>query len=624
MVIAMENDRLPYLREKTKTLTLAPGCYLMRNKQGLIIYVGKAKSLKKRVTSYFRQSADHLPKVEKMVSQVYDYDYIVTDSEFEALVLECSLIKQHSPKYNILLKDDKGFHYIRISSGSWGRISAAKQTADDGATYIGPYVSSFAVTQVVEEANTAFRLPNCSRQFPQDFKKGRPCLNYHIKRCMGVCSGRISEREYAETLSQAIAYMRSDSASTIKLLTEQMEEASEQLQYERAARLRDRIEAIRRISEHQKVMYNSIPDQDVVALAQGPEQAYAVVLHFRGHRLVDKESFPLGEQEALTDAREEFLVRYYSAEREIPHQVSLDGEVQDRELVERFLSERAGRKCILHLPQRGEQVRVVEMAKTNAAELIGQESGRVGKDIAALDELARLLGLGKAPEYIEAYDISNLGSSSMVAGMVVFEKGKPLKSAYKRFAIKSLEEQNDYGAMSEVITRRLNRYFEQKETGQGFGRLPDLILLDGGKGHVATIAPILEASGLKVPLYGMVKDDRHRTRAIAESGGEIAVTSHKAAFHLLTRIQDEVHRFAIEYQRAKHQKTGFSSTLSTIEGVGPKRAMALMRQMKTLRAIREADAATLAQVPGMTRTAAQKVYEYFHPPEKQDEPRETC
>ncbi|MFA9381478.1 MAG: excinuclease ABC subunit UvrC, partial [Acetanaerobacterium sp.] len=306
------NDRLPFLRDKTKTLTASPGCYLMRGKQGEIIYIGKAKNLKKRVTSYFRQCADHLPKVEKMVSQVQDYDYIVTESEFEALVLECSLIKQHSPKYNILLKDDKGYHYIRISGDKWGRISATKQMVDDGATYIGPYVSSFAVTQAVEEANTAFRLPTCSRRFPQDFKKSRPCLNYHIKRCMGVCKGVISEQEYEETLSQAISFLRSDSANTIHLLTEQMEQAAQDLLFERAARLRDRIEGIRRINEHQKVMYNDTPDQDVIALAQGREQAYAVVLKFRGHRLVDKESFPLGEIEGLDAARGEFVVRYYS------------------------------------------------------------------------------------------------------------------------------------------------------------------------------------------------------------------------------------------------------------------------------------------------------------------------
>lgn len=608
----MENPRLPFLREKTRTLTSSPGCYLMKNKQGEIIYIGKAKNLKKRVTSYFRKGADHLPKVEKMVSQVYDYDYIVTESEFEALVLECSLIKQNSPKYNILLKDDKGYHYIRISGEKWGRISAAKQIADDGATYIGPYVSSFAVTQAVEEANTAFRLPTCSRRFPNDFKKGRPCLNFHIKRCMGVCKGNISEEEYSQTLAQAISFLRNDSAGTIRTLTEQMERAADNLQFELAARLRDRIEGIRKINEHQKVMYTDTPDQDVIALAQGNEQAYAVIIKFRNHRLVDKQSFPLGEIEGLNAARSEFIVRYYSGNNEIPRQISLDGEVEDAALIERFLSERAGRKCVLHLPQRGEQVRLVEMAKTNAAELIGQESGKTGKDVAALDELARLLGLAKAPEYIEAYDISNLGSSSMVAGMVVFEHAKPLRSAYKRFSIKTLTEQNDYGAMSEVIQRRLARYEQEKETGKGFGRLPDLILLDGGKGHVSVITPIVQASGLAIPVFGMVKDDRHRTRAIAADGGEISVSAHKNAFMLLTRIQDEVHRYAIEYQRLKHKKTGFASTLSEIEGIGPKRAAALLKGMKTLKAIKEADVDTLAAVPGMTRPAAQKVYDYFH------------
>ncbi len=608
----MENERLPYLRDKTKTLTTAPGCYIMRNKQGEIIYIGKAKNLRKRVTSYFRKNADHLPKVEKMVSNVYDYDYIVTDSEFEALVLECSLIKQNSPKYNILLKDDKGYHYIKISDKNWGRISAAKQIVDDGATYIGPYVSSFAVMQAVEEANTAFRLPTCNRKFPQDFKKGRPCLNFHIKRCMGVCSGRISQQEYAETLSQALDFLRSDSANTIKILTEKMEDASERMDFERAAQLRDRIQAIQRINEHQKVMYNNTPDQDVIALSQNTVQACAVVIKFRNHRLVDKESFMLGEIESITAARSEFVVRYYSGEREVPRQISLDGEVEDAELTERFLSERAGRKCVLHFPQRGEQARLVEMAKTNASELIGQQSGATGREVAALDELARLLGLSKTPEYIEAYDISNIGSSDMVAGMVVFENGRPLKSAYKRFSIKTLTEQNDYGAMSEVLSRRLARYFEEKESGKGFGRLPDLILLDGGKGHVSTIQPIIEQSGLAIPLFGMVKDDRHRTRAIATNGGEIAVSAHRNAFTLITRIQDEVHRFSIEYQRSKHKKAGLESSLTKIEGIGPTRATKILRHFKTMRAVKEASVEAILEVPGMTRPAAERVYHTFH------------
>lgn len=608
----MENERLSTLREKTKTLTTEPGCYIMRNKQGEIIYIGKAKNLRKRVTSYFRKNADHLPKVEKMVSHVYDYDYIVTDSEFEALVLECSLIKQNSPKYNILLKDDKGYHYIRISGKNWGRISAAKQLVDDGAIYIGPYVSSFAVMQAVEEANTAFRLPSCNRRFPQDFKKGRPCLNFHIKRCMGVCTGKISEQEYAETLSQALDFLRSDSANTIKILTEKMETASERMDFERAAQLRDRIQAIRRINEHQKVMYTNTPDQDVIALSQNTVLASVVVIKFRNHRLVDKESFMLGEIESIVSARSEFIIRYYSGDREIPKQISLDGELEDMVLTERFLTEKAGRKCLLHLPQRGEQARLVEMAKTNASELLGQQSGASGREVAALDELARILNLPKTPVYIEAYDISNIGSSDMVAGMVVFENGRPLKSAYKRFSIKTLSEQNDYGAMSEVLSRRLARYFEEKESGKGFGRLPDLILLDGGKGHVSTIQPIIEQSGLNIPLFGMVKDDRHRTRAIATNGGEIAISAFRNAFTFITRIQDEVHRFSIEYQRTKHKKSGMESSLTKIEGIGPVRAAKLMRHFKTMHAIKEASVELLLQVPGMTRPAAERVYHTFH------------
>ncbi len=610
----MQNDRLPYLREKTLQLPMLPGIYKMKNKAGEIIYIGKAKLLRNRVSSYFRGVERHTPKVYKMVEKVYDFDYIVTESEFEALVLECSLIKEYSPKYNILLKDDKGYFYVKVTQGDWGRITAVKQKLDDDALYLGPYTSNYIVRETVDEANKVFRLPTCNRKFPQDFGKGRPCLNYHIQQCMGVCRGKISKEEYQEALAQALEFIRTGGESSLRVLTQQMEQAAEALNFEKAARYRDRINAIRRVHERQRIILDRVEDQDMMAFVRDDSRVCAAVLKFRESRLQDKEDFLLGETMELPQVRRDFLLQYYGNGRDIPKLIGLDGPCEEQELVEQYLTGLARRKVSIRIPQRGDKSHLVELASTNAAQRLALESQsrRTVREVAALEELSRLLGLPKPPKYIEAYDISNIGSATVVAGMVVFEDGKPLKSAYKRFTIKTVEGTDDYASMAEVLTRRLERYRQEEGTDSTFARLPDLILLDGGKGHVATIEPLIRSMGFAIPVFGMVKDDRHRTRAIAKDGGEIAIASNRSAFTLVSAIQEEVHRYAITYARSKHKRGALSLALTQVPGIGPAKSKALFAQFKTLKAMGEATVQELAQIKGMSEPLAQRVYDFLH------------
>lgn len=614
----MDAQILKSLKEKVHKLPMQPGVYIMKDKNNTVIYVGKAKKLKNRVSSYFRAIDHHLPKVYKMVQNVVDFDYIVTDSEFEALVLECSLIKLHNPKYNILLKDDKGYSYIKITNEPFPRIVSDKNHLDDGSEYIGPYMSGFVVNQTVDEVNKVFQLPTCSRKFPAEFGKGRPCLNYHMKLCMGLCQGKVTQNEYAEIIAQAKNYIHNGGDLTEEL-TRKMEECAEKLEFEKAARYRDRIMAIRKIGDKQKVIFSKVENQDVLGFVATDNNSVCSMLIFRGGRLVDKQDYLLGEPGALDEMRREFIAQYYTTPDRIPQLVTVDGEVADQELLAGLLSDRLGRKVTIHIPQRGEQARLVEMALKNCAQTLSHETDKTGREIAALDELAKTLGMETPPSYIEAYDISNFGAATKVAGMVVFENGKPLRSAYKKFTIKTVEGTDDYASMQEVIGRRLARYEQEKDTGRGFGRLPDLILLDGGQGHLNAVQPILEAFGLKIPMYGMVKDDRHRTRAIASDGGEISISAHKRAFNLVTAIQDEVHRFSITYSRSKHRKSGLESVLTGIPGIGKTRAAALYRHFKTVKAISAASEEDLLAAPGMTRPAAEAVYGYFHPAESAPE-----
>lgn len=609
-----QEEKKKELRRKAMKLPLTPGVYIMHDKSGEIIYIGKAKALKNRVSQYFGSEKNHEPKVRRMVANVDWFEYILTDSEFEALVLESSLIKQNQPKYNILLKDDKGYSYIRVSGGAWPRITEVKKIENDGAKYIGPYLSSWSIKETIDAARKIFKLPDCTRKFPQDFGKGRPCLNYYIKQCCAPCRGRVSEEEYNEAFQEALDFIKGGDSTSVKSLTAKMEKAAENMEFELAARLRDRIAAINKMKDKQKVVASRAEEQDVFALARGDTHTAFEVFRFTGSKLSDRESFLTEGCQPDPEARSEFLRQYYAIRDRIPPLIVIDGDVEDEELITRWLSEKRGKSVKLLVPQRGDQYQLVQMCRSNAAEHIARHTGTSGRDASALDELRRLLGLEKAPAYIESYDISNQQGADNVAGMVVFENGRPLKSAYRKFKIKTVTGQDDYGSMREVIRRRFEEYKTLSAQGEteGFARLPDLILLDGGKGHVAAIQPLLDEMGITVPLFGMVKDDKHRTRAIALTGGEIAINSNRRAFTLVSTIQDEVHRFAIGYHRQQRKKSSISSTLTSIEGIGETRARALMKHFKTVTAVSEADLAELEGAPGMTKPAAMRVYEFFH------------
>lgn len=609
------NERLDYLREKTYLLTTSPGVYQMKDKSGHIIYIGKAKNLRNRVSSYFARTPNHTPKVAKMVENVYDYDFIVTGSEYEALVLECSMIKQHSPKYNILLKDDKGYSYIRISPPPYSRITAEMQKPATG-ELLGPYTSSFVAKQTAAEANRVFMLPSCHKKFPRDIGKGRPCLNYHIKRCMGVCMGNITEDEYGRIIDEAVDYMKSGSAASVEKMTRQMNEAAERLDFELAARLRDRIGAVTRAADNQNIIEERLPDSDAVAIARNGGEICAAVIMYRAGRLFDRAEFFLGDEMSIDGeggeeaAMEEFLAQYYSGGREIPRNVILGTEVENAENLQRLLRERSGRAVDVLEPKRGRLFRLAEIAKSNAEEYLSIRVGRTAGEIAALETLAKMLGLKETPLYIESYDISNLGSADMVAGMVVFENGRPSKKNYKKFSIKENLVQNDLACMQEVIRRRFNHYLDPDETDEGFKRMPDLILLDGGKNQLAAVSEVLWEMNIDVPVFGMVKDNNHRTRAITGDGGEISISDTKPAFMLVTRIQDEVHRFSIGYQRKKHRRSAFELGITQVKGIGEKKALKLLTKFKTTENLKNATAEEIAAAAGVSREIAENVCEF--------------
>ena len=619
------------LYKKACMLPLLPGVYIIRDKTDTIIYIGKAKRLRIRVSQYFREGVPHDAKVTQMINHAFAFDVIVCQSEFEALVLEASQIKAHTPKYNILLKDDKGYHYIRVGGGEYGKITACHQPQKDGARYLGPYISGYVVKQTVDEVNKVFLLPTCNRNFPQEIGKQRPCLNYHIKQCMAPCSGKISPQEYAEALEEAVSFLKGSSANIQKILTQKMMQAAEAMQYEKAARYRDRIRAIQGLAENQKVVSIRYEEEDVIALVQSSVKCCAVVLQFRDYRLVDKEYFMLDElsefaqNASLTDSKEQavepmmqelrtqFVLRYYDMKQQVPKAVVLDGPPSCQQELEEYLCQKAQRSVQLLLPQKGDQMKLLQMAKENASQQIAEQTRRTSREISALDELARLLGLHQVPNYIEAYDISNIGSETIVAGMVVFEGGRPLKGAYRKFSVRSVVgKPDDYASMREVLTRRLERYEQHKQEGVGFGRLPDLILLDGGRGHVAAVKPLVRQMGFDIPIFGMAKDDRHRTRTIATEDGELSVSSFRAAFDLLTSIQDEVHRFSIGYSRSKHASRAMESVLRSVEGIGEKRAKNLFLRFRTLKAMEAATVEQLEETPGMTHLTALNLYRYLH------------
>lgn len=598
------------LRRKAMALPLTPGVYIMKNKDKKIIYIGKAKALKNRVSSYFGSHSNHSLKVIRMVENVDDFDYILCDTEFEALVLECSLIKQHMPKYNILLKDDKGYNYIKITKEEFPRISECKQMDDDNATYIGPFISNFSVKNAVEETLKIFKLPTCNKKFPRDYNKSRPCLNGFMGNCCALCNGRISKEEYVASVEDAVAFLKGGSAAAVREMTAKMQEYSENLEFEKAAKLRDRIKAIKNLDEKQKVVSINVPEEDVFALVNSTKKACFNVIRFQNGKLTDSEHWLIDSVDDLPQARLELIERYYSMRDRVPSRIAVDGEIADEDLLHQYLESLRKKKVELIHPQKGEHLAIVNLCIKNANEHLAQNQGRLGREMAALEELGNLLGLTKAPEYIESYDISHTFGADNVAGMVVYHNGRPMKKAYKRFSIKGFDGQNDVGSMNEVLTRRFKHYYEDDDDST-FKILPDLILLDGGQPQVNAVLPVIRQMKLDVPIFGMVKDNKHRTRAIAYDGGEIEINSHRAAFTLVSSIQEEVHRFAITYHHKKHQKSSFSTSLTNINGIGDKKAKALLKHFKTISAIKSSSVDDLLQVKGISKKNAQDIVSYY-------------
>ena len=605
------------LYQKAKMLPLLPGVYIIRDQRDVIIYIGKAKRLRTRVSQYFREGVPHDAKVTQMIEHAFAFDVIVCQSEFEALVLEASQIKAHTPKYNILLKDDKGYSYVKITKEDYPRISAVLQKEDDGAEYIGPYTSSFAVREMVETAQDAFLLPRCNRRFPQDIGKGRPCLNAHIGKCMAVCSGRISKESYQQAVQGAVRMIRHGKKDIVKQLEQRMEEAAERLDFEQAALLRDQIAAIQQGSAGQKVVISEDTEMDVIAFAASQRSSCAAILRYRQGRLTDKREFLFRDTWDLNQLREEFLPRYYLDGEEIPKVIAVDELPEDSQPLHQLLEQTRGSRVQLYVPQRGDTAKLVNMAYTNAVERLARESGRVDKQQRLLDEAAAVLGLAEPPRIIESYDISNWGDGTSVCGMVVFENGKPLKSGYRRFKIRTVTGTDDYASMAEALSRRAAEY-EKGAAGQ-FGVLPSLILLDGGRGQVSAVSQAIAGTALaQVPLFGMVKDDHHRTRAIVTADGrEIAISMHRNFFTFVSSIQDEVHRFSIAYQRQNQKKKSYASSLTAVPGVGPAMAKALLAHFKSVGAVRAASVEELQQVKGVGPQAAQRIYRHFHENEQE-------
>ena len=608
------NPMLDSLREKANNLPLLPGVYIMLDGQSQVIYVGKAKKLKNRVSSYFH--GEHLPKVAAMVDKVADFNVIVAGSEFEALVLENSLIKRHRPYYNILLKDDKGYPFVRVDVKSeYPTMTLANKPAKDGAKYFGPFGGRFQTKEIIGTISRALLLPDCSRKFPRDIGKDRPCLNYHMGSCAGWCLKDSDSEEYRKCIGQALLILEGKSGELIESLREQMEQAAEELRFERAAELRDRLRAIEALDNKQRVISTAFADTDAIGFCRGAKSCFTV-LHFVDGDLAGKDVEMMEEPlEEDAEAVSELARAYYTAHRGgWPKSILLPCEIEDRQELETLLSEISGRRIYIETPKRGERLRLIESAAVNAREEIQRRTTAAQRRSKTLEWLQKALGLESFPSRIEAFDISNLGDSGIVAAMTVHVDGKPLKRDYKKFRIRDLEVRDDYASMYQAVYRRFKHYVDGDEK---FAPLPDLLLIDGGDTHAATAVNALSELGLSLPVYGMVKDDRHRTRAlVGPDGREIGISSNQAVFALIGSIQEETHRSAIEYQR-KLRSESYGSVLDKIEGVGPRRRADLMKYFKSIKAIRAATVEQLRLV--VPKNTAQAVYGYFHREESEKE-----
>ncbi len=598
------------LKDKAHSLPLKPGVYIMQNAKNEVIYVGKAKALKNRVSQYFANLASHTEKTRAMVAQIDHFDVIIADSEFEALVLENSLIKRHKPHYNILLKDDKGYPYIRLAvKEAYPRFSLSNRIADDGARYFGPYGGRGATWDIVDALRSALKLASCNKKFPRDIGKERPCLNYHLGKCAGWCRPEMPQEQYRETMDQAVRLLEGKFQEVGDELLAEMEQAAEELRFERAAELRDRYKAIELLGKRQKVLAGSLADTDVVGFHRGEAKSCFVVLHFVDGELAAKDwelmETPMEEDDA--EAVSALVRQFYAPRNQFPKQILLPCEIEDEVPLARMLSESAGRRINLVTPQRGAKMDLIRLANTNAVEEVERATTRQERTNKLLEALGRLLGLEDAPRRIEAYDISNTGADDIVASMTVFVDGKPRKRDYKHFKLKDMTGPDDYASMAQVITRRFTHY---KNGDDNWNKRPDLLLIDGGSVHARTAEDALRELGLSVPTFGMVKDDRHRTRALAAPDGrEIGIQQNQALFALIGTIQEETHRFAIEFNRAQHAKRVKGSVLDNIPGVGPKRRAELLKHFKSVKNIKASSLAELEEV--VDKRTAKAVYEYF-------------
>ena len=595
------------LKEKALTLPYAPGVYIMRDKTDKVIYVGKAKKLKNRVSQYFQDTASHTPKTRIMVSKIHHFDVIVAASEFEALVLECSLIKRYMPKYNILLKDDKGYPYLRLNMKEiYPVITMVSKPAEDGADYYGPYGGRSVTHDVMEAIRLTLKLPGCHKQFPRDIGKERPCLNYHMNQCAGWCQENKSCTEYRETMLQARQLLQGNYKAVADQIRQQMLEAAENLEFELAANLRDRLTAVENLGQKQLVTAGTLADTDVVGYGETEAKACFAVLHFSGGNLLDKDYEVLAKPDDRAEAVSSLLKQFYLSRGLVPKRVLLPFELEDSELFAQLLEQQHGRRPKLHVPQRGDNLRLVELACKNAFEEAQRVTGKEERVSATLALLGKMLAIDP-PKRMESFDISNISGTDIVASMVVYQDGKPKKSDYKRFKLEGLTDQDDYASMRQVVKRRFSHY---KAGDKGFDEGPDLLLIDGGVNHAKIAVTALEELDLRFPVFGMVKDDRHRTRAlVTPDGQEIRIDNNQAIFSLIGSIQEETHRFAITYHRQLRSKRLRYSELDEIPGIGPKRKQELLRQFKSLTAIGQATLPELERL--LPKDAAAAVYHHF-------------
>ena len=598
------------LLEKANSLPLAPGVYLMHNKEGTVIYVGKAKKLKNRVSQYFQAGRGHDWKTHTMVGQVHHFDTIIVGSEFEALVLENALIKQYMPHYNILLKDDKAYPFVRLSREAYPKFSIVSRPASDGAKYYGPYGGRMETRSALDAIRRALHLPTCSKTFPRDIGKERPCLNHHMGRCDGFCRAEMSREEYDRRMDLAVQLLEGKVRLVTAQLEQEMEAAAEALRFEEAAALRDRIQAIKVLGKRQKVIAGVCADTDVWGLYLEAKSCFAV-LHYEEGQLTGKEA-ELFAASGLDDEGEilsALLLQYYGSRSALPREIFLPAAIEDQEVLEQLLTEKAGHRVVLRVPQRGDRAQVLSLAAANAREEAERQTTSQERSDRTLELLGKLLGLPEPPGRLESYDISNTGGDDIVASMVVFQGSRPAKDQYRRFRIKELEGRpDDYRSMEEVLTRRMTRYMEQDKK---FMPLPDVMLIDGGEQHAKVAQRVVSRFGAAIPIFGMVKDDRHRTRAlVTPEGREIGIQNYQSVFALIGRIQEETHRFAITFNRQSHGKSVRGSTLDAIPGVGEARRTALLKHFRSVKAIKEASLQELEQA--VPKSTAKAVFEWFH------------